>query len=116
MSQALARYAAVVVGVVVVGGLLLSLAFHGPGDSTAIWTSGAVAVVVQLTAFAVGRRAGQAGLMARMGAGALVRFFGLVAYAFIAPLALKLPAAAALVSLATFLFLSALLDPLLIKS
>ena len=116
MSQALARYAVVVVGVVVVGGLLMSLAFHGPGDSTAIWTSGAVAVVVQLAAFAVGRRAGQAGLMARMGAGALVRFVGLIAYALIATLALKLPAVAALVSLANFLFISALLDPLLIKS
>ena len=116
MSQALARYAAVIVGVVAVGGLLLSLAFHGPGDSTAIWTSGAVAVVVQLVAFAVGRLAGQAGLMARMGAGALVRFVGLIAYALTATLALKLPAVAALISLATFLFISALLDPLLIKS
>jgi hypothetical protein len=75
-----------------------------------------VAVVLQLAAFAVGRVAGQAGLMARMGAGALVRFFGLVAYALVALLGLKLPAVAALVSLATFLFLSTLLDPLLIKS
>lgn len=116
MSQALARYAAVVLAVVVVGGLLMSLAFHGPGDSTAIWLSGAVAVVLQLAAFAVGRLAGQAGLMARMGAGALIRFVGLIAYALIALLALKLPAVAALVSLATFLFLSTLLDPLLIKS
>ena len=116
MSQALARYAAVVVGVVAVGGLLMSLIFHGPGDSTAIWTSGAVAVVLQLAAFAVGRVAGQAGLMARLGAGALIRFVGLVAYALIALLVLKLPAVAALVSLATFLFLSTLLDPLLIKS
>jgi hypothetical protein len=116
VSQALARYAAVVVGVVAVGGLLMSLIFHGPGDSTAIWTSGAVAVVLQLAAFAVGRLAGQAGLMARMGAGALVRFFGLVAYALVATLALKLPAVAALISLTTFLFLSTLLDPLLIKS
>jgi len=116
VSQALARYAAVIVGVVVVCGLLMSLIFHGPGDSTAIWTSGSVAVAVQLAAFGVGRLAGQAGLMARMGAGALVRFLGLIAYALIATLALKLPATAALVSLATFLFLSALLDPLLIKS
>jgi hypothetical protein len=116
VSQALARYAAVVVGVVAVGGFLMSLIFHGPGDSTAIWTSGAVAVVLQLAAFAVGRLAGQAGLMARMGAGALVRFFGLVAYALVATLALKLPAVAALISLTTFLFLSTLLDPLLIKS
>jgi hypothetical protein len=116
VSQALARYAAVVVGVVVVGGVLMSLIFHGPGDSSAIWTSGAVAVALQLAAFAVGRVAGRAGLMARMGAGALVRFFGLVIYALVALLALKLPSVAALVSLATFLFLSALLDPLLIKS
>ena len=116
MSHALARYAAVVLGVVVVSGLLMSLAFHGPGDFTAIWTSGAVAVALQLAAFAVGRVAGQAGLMARMGAGALIRFLGLVVYALVAVLVLKLPAVAALISLATFLFLSALLDPLLIKT
>jgi len=100
----------------VVSGLLMSLAFHGPGDFTAIWTSGAVAVALQLAAFAVGRVAGQAGLMARMGAGALIRFLGLVVYALVAVLVLKLPAVAALISLATFLFLSALLDPLLIKT
>jgi len=116
VSHALARYAAVVLGVVVVSGLLMSLAFHGPGDFTAIWTSGAVAVALQLAAFAVGRVAGQAGLMARMGAGALIRFLGLVVYALVAVLVLKLPAVAALISLATFLFLSALLDPLLIKT
>lgn len=116
MSQALARYTAVVLGVVVVGGLLLSLAFRGPGDSSAIWLSGAVTLVVQLAAFAVGRVAGQAGLMARMGAGALIRFVALAAYSLIVLLVLKLPPMAALVSLATFLFLSTLLDPLLIKS
>lgn len=116
MSQALARYTAVVFGVVVVGGLLLSLAFRGPGDSSAIWLSGAVTVVVQLAAFAVGRVAGQAGLMARMGAGALIRFVALGAYSLLVLLVLKLPPMASLVSLATFLFLSTLLDPLLIKS
>jgi hypothetical protein len=116
VSQALARYGVVLVGVVVVVGLLLSLAFRGPGDSTAIAVSGAVAVVVQLAAFAVGRLAGQAGIQARLGAGALIRFLALATYALIVLLALKLPAAAALVSLATFFFLSTLLDPLLIKS
>jgi hypothetical protein len=75
-----------------------------------------VAVVLQLVAFAVGRAVSFAGLLARMGAGALVRFIGLIGYALLVALAFKLPPVAALVSLAALLFASSLLDPLLIRS
>jgi hypothetical protein len=104
------------VGVVLVSGMLLSLAFHGPGDAQAIWLSGAVAVAVQLTAFSLSRLAGAGNLMARMGTGMLVRFVALVVYALVVAFLLKLPDVAALVSLATFFFLSTLIEPLLIKS
>jgi hypothetical protein len=54
--------------------------------------------------------------MARMGAGMLVRFLGLVGYALIVALALRLPPVAALISLAALLFASSLLEPILIRT
>jgi hypothetical protein len=116
VTKALARHGLVVVAVAVVGAGILSLAFRGPGDRSAVWISAAVAVVLQLVAFAVGRAVSFAGLLARMGAGALVRFIGLIGYALLVALAFKLPPVAALVSLAALLFASSLLDPLLIRS
>ncbi|HTI65264.1 MAG TPA: hypothetical protein VL524_17180 [Gemmatimonadaceae bacterium] len=116
MSHALAKYAMLTVGLALVVGALLSLAFRGPGDRLAVWLSVAVAIAVQLAAFSVSRAAGRVSLVARMGAGALVRFLAVVVYALLVALALKLPPVAALVSLVTFFFLSTLLEPLLIKT
>ena len=45
MNRGLAKYVAVVIVVLVVGGVLLSLGFRGPGDATAIWVSAGVALV-----------------------------------------------------------------------
>jgi hypothetical protein len=54
--------------------------------------------------------------MARMGTGALLRLLTVVVYAILAAKVIALPLVAALVSLAAFLFLSTLIEPLLIKS
>jgi len=117
MTSNVWRYGAATLGVVLPVGALLMLAFHGPGDTTAIWVSAAVAVVVQLTAFALARLVGRGGnIMARMGSGALVRFVAVIAYALIVGLVVRLPVVAALLSLFVFFFLSTLLEPLLIKS
>ena len=111
----IARYAALLVGVVLVAGALLSLAFRGPGDGAAIWLSAAVAICVQLGAFKLAHAAGQVSLTARIGTGALVRFLAVVVYALLVALVFKLPAVAALVSLVAFFFLSTLIEPLFIK-
>jgi hypothetical protein len=116
VTKALARYGLLVVAVGVFGGLLLSLAFRGPGERPAVWISAGFAVLLQLAAFLVARLAGKAGITARMGAGMLVRFLGLVGYALVVALALKLPPVAALISLAALLFASSLLEPLLIRT
>ena len=116
MSKGLGRYAAATIGVVLVVGALLSLAFRGPGDAGAIWLSGLVALVVQLAAFWLGRLAGVNNVMARMGTGALLRLVTVVVYAIVAAKVLTLPLVAALISLAAFFFLSTLIEPLLIKS
>jgi hypothetical protein len=117
MRSIMARQATLTVGVVIVAGVLLSLAFRGPGDASAVWLSGVVAIAVQLAAFSLSRLVGVGNnITARMGAGALLRLLALVAYALLVVLVLKLPAVAALVSLATFFFLSTVIEPLLIKS
>ena len=116
MTKALARYGLVVAAVAISGGALLSLAFRGPGDRPAVWISAGFAILLQLAAFATARAAGRVSLVARMGAGMLVRFLGLVGYALLVALALKLPPVAALISLATLLFASSLLEPLLIRT
>ena len=116
MTKALARYGLLVVAVAGLGGAILSLAFRGPGDRPAVWISAGFTVLLQLAAFGVARVAGRAGIMARMGAGMLVRFLGLVGYALVVALALRLPPVAALISLAALLFASSLLEPLLIRT
>ncbi len=116
MTKALARQGLLVVGVATVGGGLFSLAFRGPGDRPAVWVSAGVAVVLQLVAFAVGRAVSFAGLSARMGAGALVRVLGLIAYALLVALSLRFPPVTALITLAALLFASSLLEPILIRS
>ncbi len=116
MTKALARQGLLVAGVAVIGGGLLSLAFRDPGSRTAVWVSAGVAVVVQLLAFVVSRAVSFAGLSARMGAGALVRMLGLVAYAVLVAIGLRFPPVPALISLAALLFASSLLEPILIRS
>ena len=115
MTSMVAKHAGLTVGVVLVVGALLAFVFRGPNDLAAIGISALAAVAVQLAAFSLSRVAGQGNLMARMGTGAILRLFTLVAYAMIVVFVLKLPAVAALVSLAAFFFLSTLIEPLLIK-
>jgi hypothetical protein len=101
--------------VVLVVGSLLAAVFRGPGDLQAIGISGAVALVVQTGAFSLSRILGAGNLAARLGMGALLRFFTLVIYAVLVIFAFRLPATAALISLASFFFISTLIEPLLIK-
>jgi hypothetical protein len=116
VKQGLGKYAMATIGVVLVVGALLSIAFHDPGDIAAIGLSGVVALAVQLTAFWLGRLPGLNNVMARMGTGAILRLLTLVVYAVVVAKVLLLPIAAALISLAAFFFLSTLIEPLLIKS
>ena len=114
--SATAKHAALTIGLVAVAGLLLTLVFREPDAKTAIGVSAVVAVVVQLAAFAVSRAAGKVNVSARMGAGAMIRLFSLIAYALVVIYVAKLPASPALVSLALFFFLSTLGETLLIRS
>ena len=96
-------------------GWLLTLGFPGPQDAAAIRLSAIVAIVVQLVAFAVTKAIAQRHVIAGWAAGSLLRFMTLVVYALLAVKVLGLPPVAALVSLATFLFLSTLIEPLFLR-
>ena len=115
MTGAVGRYAAVSLGLVLVTAGLFLAGFRAPGEPQAIWLSAGVAVGLQAVAVAVRQAAGSLHLTARMAAGMIVRFVGLVGYAVIAVKLLLLPATAALLSFATFLFLMLVLEPVLIK-
>lgn len=108
-------YAAATIGSVAAVAWLLTLGFTGPGDAAAIRLSAIIAIVVQLAAFAVTMVISRRHLIAGWGAGSLVRFLALVTYAVLAVRVLALPAVAALVSLATFLFISTLIEPLFLR-
>jgi hypothetical protein len=109
------RQVLLMAGVVLVIGGLLAAIFRGPGDLQAIGISGAVALVVQSAAFSLSRMVGAGNVAARMGMGALMRFFALAIYAVLVIFVFRLPATAALISLAAFFFVSTVIEPLLIK-
>jgi hypothetical protein len=110
-----AVYALAAVAMIAAVAWLLTMAFPGPRDAAAIRLSAIVAIVVQLVAFAVTRTIAQRHLIAGWGAGSLLRFLTLVVYALLAVKVLGMPPVAALVSLATFLFLSTLIEPLFLR-
>jgi hypothetical protein len=115
MVRAWALYAVVATASIALAGWLLTLAFSGPRDATAIRLSALVALAVQLAAFAVTKMVAARHLVAGWGAGSLIRFLALGLYALLAVKVLGLAPVAALVSLATFLFISTLIEPFFLK-
>jgi hypothetical protein len=110
-----ALYAVAAVAIVATIGWLLTLGFPGPRDAAAIRLSAIVAIVVQLIAFAVTKGIARRHMIAAWGVGSLLRFMTLVVYGLVAVKVLGLPPVAALISLAAFLFLSTLIEPLFLR-
>jgi hypothetical protein len=95
---------------------VFGLVFTGAREPRAIWISAALAFVVQLVSFAIVTAGRKKNVIAAWGVGTLLRFAVLTVYALVIVRAFALPSGAALVSLATFFFLSTLVEPLLLKS
>jgi hypothetical protein len=115
MMRALLVYTALTLGIVIGGGALLStVVFDGEAARHAVVVSGSVALVVQLFAFAILRLVARdpRNAIAGWGLGALLRMATLLVYGLLVVKALGLAPVAALVSLATFFFLSMLVEPL----
>lgn len=82
----------------------------------AVWTSAFIALGVQLLAFAIARPFVATNPIAGWGLGSLIRFAVLMVYAFVGVKALGLASGPALVSLAGFLFVTMLVEPLFLRS
>jgi len=115
MTHAISRYALVTIALVAIAGWVLTLALTDTGAASAIGISALVAIVVQIAAFAATSRVAPKNIIAAWGMGALARLLTLFVYAFLAVKVLGLPAVPALISLAVFLFLSTLLEPLFLR-
>ena len=101
---------ACVVAIGLAGGVMTAV-FTGPGERQAVWVSALVALVVQLVAFAIARLMAEQGHgIAGWGIGAIICLVALVVFGFVNR-TLGLPQNAALVSLATYFFLTELIEP-----
>ena len=110
-----ALYAAISLALVVVGGWLFTIVYPGPAARRAIVISAGLAFVVQLASFLLARSTAGTNPFAGYGLGVLLRFVTLGLYAVVFVPRLALPSLPALVSLATFFFVSTLVEPPLLK-
>lgn len=106
----LGRSAAIGVAALLATTAVLLLVFRGPGGRAAVLTSLAIAAVVQTLAFLAARAVSPRRVMEVWVGGAAVRLVVLVVYALVALRPLGLPAAPALLSLATFFFVTTLAE------
>jgi hypothetical protein len=111
MGRGLALYAlACIVAIGLAAGVFVAV-YAGAAERQAVLVSALVALVVQLIAFAFARLlAGRGSAIVGWGLGALLCFVTLIVYGFVSR-ALGLPSNAALLSLATFFFLTELIEP-----
>ena len=96
---------------------LMVLWFTDTAVRRAIAISAALAFLVQMVAFSVARAmARRKNVIAGWGIGIALRFSTLIILALVAVPMLNLPLSASLLSLATFLFVSTLIEPLFLKT
>ena len=114
--RGLGRFALLAGAAIAVAGVLLALVFRSPADRQALLVSALVALAVQLLTFVLVRLAAREQLMKAWGAAAVVRFATLLVYALVVVRLAGLPAAPALLGLATFFFISTLIETRLLSS
>lgn len=115
MKKGFGWYALAVVAVVSVTGWLMTLAFDGPRDASAIALSAIVTAVVQCAAFAVTRLLAPKGIVAAWGAGSLLRFLTLIVYTLVVVKVLDVPPIPALIGMAAFFVITTLIEPLFLR-
>ena len=105
---------ACLVAIGLAGGVFTAVYGSAP-ERSAVWLSALVALVIQVVAFAIARAMVDSGRgIAGWGLGAVLCFVSLVVFGF-ASRALGLPSDAALLSLATYFFLTELIEPPLLN-
>jgi hypothetical protein len=110
-GRAIAFYALASVAAIGLAAAVLVTVYRAPAERGAVGVSALVALAGQMVAFALARLMADRGSgIAGWGLGAALCFAVLVVYGFVGR-ALELPTSAALVSLATFFFLTELIEP-----
>ena len=110
-----ARFVVLAAVIIVLSAWLLGSMFHAPGDDRAIRVSAVVAFVVQLFAFAMLLLVQDTKVFPAWGLGMLLRLAALAVMGFWLVRGMALRAEPALISLATFFFLTTLVEPLLLR-
>ena len=113
--KATALFALVSLALIAGAGWILGLVFPSPEERHALRVSAAVAYVVQLITFSVARISVGSNVIAGWGIGVLMRLLTLGVYALAIVKAYGLTPTAALISLATYFFISTLVEPLLLN-
>ena len=110
----MARFGVLLVALIGLITWLLSLVFQTGSERNALFTSAILAVVVQIATFGIIKLLGKSNTLVAWGMGAILRGAVLAVYGLIFVRLLQLPATAALISFAVFLFASMLLESLLL--
>jgi hypothetical protein len=112
----MARFAIALIALLAVAGWLLSLGYKTAAERHALLVSGILAAAIQMSTFSLATATRQRNqLLMGWGLGIIIRFTFLVVYGLVLVKMLGLPASAALVSFAVFLFASMLLETTLIS-
>lgn len=93
----------------------VTLLLDGPGIARAVWVSAGFAVLVQLAAFGLTLATRPANVVAGWGAGMIIRLMALAVYGLLVVKAMGLEMEPALLSLAGFLFVTTLIEPVFLK-
>ena len=110
-------FAVTCVAVIAVVWLLAKVLYPSAASGNALGMAAGVALVVQVVAFLVAREfARRKNVIAGWGIGIALRFVALLLFGLVAVPMFALPLAPAVVSLAVFLFVSTLIEPLFLKS
>lgn len=116
LGRGMMLYALASLVVIGLAGGVLTAVFAGGAERQAVWVSAAVALAVQVVAHGIARlmAAGGNGI-AGWALGAVICVLALVVYGFVSR-ALGMPGNAALLSLATYFFLTELIEPPLLNT
>jgi hypothetical protein len=111
--RATAAFGGAAAVLIALASVILAQFYGAPDDARALWVSAAVAFGVQLLTFALLKLSGPKNVMAAWGVGAVVRLVTLVLYMLVIVPAVGLSANAPLF-LAVFLFVTMVVEPLLL--
>ena len=116
IGRGLALYSLACLVLIALAGGVFTAVFAGRGEREAVWVSALVALVVQAAAFGIARiMAARGNGIAGWALGAVICLVALVVYGFVSR-ALGMPSNAAMLSLATFFFLTELIEPPLLTT